>query len=387
MHLIQKYIALKKYKSTPVLFVFLIVIIGLFSSLIANDKPILLIKNQKLSFPVYSNKIYEKDKASFEIWPPIPYHSQSIDFNNMNSIGPFGNQDIESMYYTHWLGTDNLGRDLFAGLIHGSKTAVWVGSGSMLLALIIGLFFGGISGYFNNDKIRVRRSAFIAITIGIALFFTLSYSIIPWDIQKVSSIVKLLIIVGIFGGATVIGIVVFKTLNIIPYFKKQKSIPIDNYTLRLIGLLESIPLLFLIISLSALITPSYSSLILIIGISSWTNIAKFTRAEVLKIKEQNYVESSFALGMTNFQIIQKHILPNALPPIFISLAFGISSAILTEATLSFLGIGLGAENVSWGSILAGARSDYQAWWLVLFPGTLLFLTIYFLNQIGERLGK
>ena len=152
----------------------------------------------------------------------------------------------------------------------------------------------------------------------------------------------------------------------------------------MIELFESIPLLFLVICLAAIVPSSYLGLIFIIGSSSWTSIAKFTRAEVLKIKEENYVESSLALGLNHFQILRKHILPNAFPPILISLWFGIASAILVESTLSFIGIGLSAEHVSWGSILTGSRADLSAWWLVLFPGLLLFFTIYNLNKLSEK---
>jgi peptide/nickel transport system permease protein len=387
MNIREKYKTFFGYKSSSILFVFVLVQVGILSSLIANDKPLLSIQNQEISFPIFSKKIYKPNSANFEIWPPIPYHSQTIDFNNMNSIGPFESQVIDGLYYRHWLGTDELGRDLLAGLIHGCKTAVIVGFGAMLIALIIGISLGGIAGYFKNDKLKIKRADYYILFISISLFLIYTASIIPWDLQNSNLLVNLLLLVGILIGLTFLGKVLSKVFTHFHLLQDKRQIPLDNVIIRLIELLESIPLLFLIISLSAILNPSYSSLMLVIGISSWTRIAKFTRAEVLKIKEQNYIESSIALGLNNSQIIRNHILPNALPAIFISLAFGVASAILAEATLSFLGIGLGAETVSWGSILANSRSDYQSWWLVLFPGILLFFTVYSLNQIGERLSK
>lgn len=387
MGLKQIYHKIEGYKSVSIYFVIVLVFIGFFSSTIANNKPILVIGEEGLSSPIMSNKTYISNSNDFEIWPLIPYHSQSLDFKNMNSVGPFNSQEIESLYYRHWLGTDELGRDLFAGLIHGCKTAVLIGFGSMLVALLLGLFLGGIAGYYKNDQLQTNKANFISISLACILFIILSTSIIPWKIEDLSFF-KICSYLGvIFGICSIIRYALTLSLIRLSYFRTKKTIPVDQYVMRLIELLESIPLLFLIISLSAIFTPSYSSLLIVIGLSSWTSIAKFTRAEVLKIKEQNYIESSLALGLSNSRIIQKHILPNALPPIFISLAFGIASAILIEATLSFLGIGLGAQHVSWGSILANARSDYQSWWLVIFPGILLFFTIYSLNQIGEKFGK
>ena len=387
MRLKNIYRTFRKHSSASTTFILSILLLGLLSSIIANDKPILSINKQGISIPIASSNSYHSNSNDFEVWPLIPYNSQSLDFNNMNTVGPFDKQEVESTYFRHWLGTDELGRDLLAGLIHGCKTAVLIGFGSMCIALILGLFLGGIAGYFQNNRFILSLAKVVSITIGSAIFFILCASLIPWEINSSSSALKMVLIFGIILFCILFIYLMNLILNQFSYFKKSKAISIDNYVMRVIELLESIPLMFLIISLSALFTASHYSIILIIGISSWTAIAKFTRAEVLKIKEQNYVESSLALGLSNIQIIRKHILPNALPPIFISLAFGIASAILIEATLSFLGIGLGAENVSWGSILSGARSDYQSWWLVVFPGLLLFFTIYSLNQIGEKLSK
>lgn len=381
------YRTFKKPRFTSSNFITGIILLGLLSSVIANDKPVLAISKQGIVIPILSNNSYDVSSDNFEIWPLIPYSPQSLDFNNMNSVGPFEKQELESTYHRHWLGTDELGRDLLAGLIHGCKTAVLVGFGSMIIALLLGLFLGGIAGYFQNDRFVLDSSKSTSIIIGSVVFSILCTSLIPWEINSLSYTPKILLVLGIALFSILLIYSMKQVLSQFEYFKKSKPIAIDNYVMQMIELLESIPLMFLIVSLSALFTPSHYSIIVIIGISSWTGIAKFTRAEVLKIKEQNYVESSLALGLSNIQIIRKHILPNALPPIFISLAFGIASAILIEATLSFLGIGLGAENVSWGSILSGARSDYQSWWLVVFPGLLLFFTVYSLNQIGEKLSK
>jgi len=151
--------------------------------------------------------------------------------------------------------------------------------------------------------------------------------------------------------------------------------------------MESLPLLFLIIAFSAILTPSITTIVILIGISSWSGIAKFARAEALVLKESNYVNHAKAIGMSNFRIIYTHILPNALSPILVSLAFGISAAILIESSLSFLGIGIQNSEASWGSLLASARQDYQSWWLAIFPGLAIFLTVYSCNKYADKLSS
>lgn len=368
-------------------FILAILVIGVLAPFLANDKPIISIQNHNISFPFFSNEKYLENTAAFEVWPLIPYHSQSLDFKNMNSVGPFEEQVVPSLYYRHWLGTDELGRDLLAGLIHGCHTAIWVGFGAMAIALIIGVFLGGIAGYFGDSTYRIHKAKWISCLAFLLLTALFIPDLIPWDWAEIPFIEK--------ATQTILFTMLFLFLSAVLYFilnrfqayKKSISIPVDLIISRCIEIMETIPLLFLIIALSAIFSPSYWSLIGIIGISSWTSIARFMRAEVLKIRQKDYVESGFALGLSNIQIMKNHVLPNALNPIYINLSFGIAAAILIEATLSFLGLGMGVEQVSWGSILASSRADYTSWWLAVYPGVLLFLTLYSLNQIGDKLSK
>ena len=115
-------------------------------------------------------------------------------------------------------------------------------------------------------------------------------------------------------------------------------------------------MLFLLVCLSAFIEPSFFTTILIISSVAWTSIAKFTRGEVIKVKNEDYIQSAKALALDNFQIVRKHILPNALGPVFVSLSFGMAAAILLEASLSFLGMGIAGEEASWGK---GGRGGHQ----------------------------
>ena len=125
---------------------------------------------------------------------------------------------------------------------------------------------------------------------------------------------------------------------------------------------------------------------LVIGFTGWTGIARLVRGEVLKQREQDYVTAAKALGAKWPRIILRHILPNTLAPVFVSATFGIASAILIESSLSFLGFGVQPPTPSWGDILSQSKDFIDiAWWLTLFPGIAIFLTIISYNLVGEGL--
>ena len=124
----------------------------------------------------------------------------------------------------------------------------------------------------------------------------------------------------------------------------------------------------------------------IIGLTSWTELSRLVRAEFLTLKQRDYIQAAKAIGVKDIKIIFKHILPNALAPIFVSATFGIAGAILLESGLSFLGLGVQPPTPSWGNILTSGK-DYitQAWWLTLMPGLAIFATVLGYNLLGDGL--
>jgi peptide/nickel transport system permease protein len=124
---------------------------------------------------------------------------------------------------------------------------------------------------------------------------------------------------------------------------------------------------------------------LIIGLTGWVGIARLTRNEFLKVRNLDYVTAAVSLGVPTPRILIRHILPNALAPVLVSVVLGIAAAILTESGLSFLGIGVPADLVTWGSILNEARSNTFAWWLAVFPGAAIFLAVVAYYLVGEGL--
>jgi peptide/nickel transport system permease protein len=182
------------------------------------------------------------------------------------------------------------------------------------------------------------------------------------------------------GIAAVIGIAVGATAG---YFGGWTDIVIS----RVIEVVMCIPTLVLILAIIAIIeTTTIWHLMAVIGITSWTGIARLTRGEFLKLKQIDYTLAAQALGAGWFRIMFRHILRNALAPILVPITFGIASAIILESALSFLGFGAAPPNPSWGTLLnAGRTTIEQTWWLVLFPGVAIFLTVLAYNLIGEGL--
>ena len=160
----------------------------------------------------------------------------------------------------------------------------------------------------------------------------------------------------------------------------------DRLALRLIETMTSFPTFFLILAIQGIIgATGFWQLILVIGLTRWTDIARLTRAEVLRVVNEEYILAARALGLSNLRILTKHVLPGAIGPAVVAATFGIADAILIESTLSFLGFGIPANIPSWGQLLTDAFYNDGAYWLAFFPGALLFLTLVSINLSGEGL--
>ncbi|MCA9025398.1 MAG: ABC transporter permease [Planctomycetaceae bacterium] len=161
---------------------------------------------------------------------------------------------------------------------------------------------------------------------------------------------------------------------------------VDTLLSRVIEVVLCIPTLVLILALLAIIEQvTIWHMMAIIGATRWTSIARLTRAEFLKLKQMDFVSAARATGVGPIRIMFRYLLPNALAPVLVPITFGIASAILIESSLSFLGFGAPPPNPSWGTLLSAGRSNYQLWWLIVFPGTAIFLAVLAYNLIGEGL--
>jgi len=397
-----------------------LVVLAVLSPVIANDKPIYCKYKGEVLFPAISfhtraeirNPDGKLDMIQYDIadwkrmelesvwWPLCAYVPHRSDLDNADYISPWGEQFFTDrsrttgpmpLKFRHWLGTNKKGEDVLSGLIHGTKISLTIGVFSMCLASFIGIFLGALAGYFGDRRLQTTRARFWLIAIGffVAYFYAflvrgttladaLSNSGFAFFAQVLLSVLIFLSVLFCFN-------LLSKLFNRVSFFNKKVFVPVDMLVSRSVEILNSLPKLILIISLSVIAKPSVWNIVLIIGFTNWTDIARLTRAEFLRTSQLDYVQAGKSLGLSEARIIFRHALPNSIAPAFIAIAFGIAGAILIESGLSFLGIGVAADTVTWGSLLSAARENFNAWWLVLFPGGAIFLTVTMYNLIGEGL--
>ncbi|MBI3501530.1 MAG: ABC transporter permease [Bacteroidetes bacterium] len=381
---------------------------ALFADFLANEKPLACKYKGEIYFPVFHsyfvdmrisqwqknllNADWKNLDYDWKIFPLIPYSPGNMDGNNVHSVSPFGEQNIFSMRFRHWLGTDELGRDILSGMIHGTRVALTVGLVSMGIAALFGILIGSLAGYFGDERLKISRATALMNILFFILAFFFGFIARSYELSDALAVsfgkfflqVLFSLLIMIF--VLLIGNIFAIPFKFIPFLGKKISVPVDILFSRFIEIMVSIPTLFLIISISAVIThPSIYIVMTIIGLTSWTGIARFIRAEMLRIRSLEYIEAAHALGYSEWRVIFRHAIPNALSPVLITIAFGIAAAILIESTLSFLGVGVSAETVTWGSLLAQARQSPSAWWLAILPGSAIFITVTIFNLIGEAL--
>ncbi len=377
-----------------------LIFVAVFADFLANEKPIYCEIDGQSYFPIFQeygvqlgvrewqpplvNADWQKLNYKRSFFPLIPYASTTQDANNWH-ISPLAKQKISSSRFRHWLGTHRVGQDVAAGLIHGTRKALLIGVLAMSIATMIGVFLGILAGYFGDEKCRISYFQIISnlLVFPLVLFYSFIKNIdnpndLPFEtmiLQNVSLFFILFILINL--------IILFlqKQFKI----KKTLRLPLDLIIMRAVEVMNSIPPLLLLLALVAVLEKSTLwHIAVLIGLMGWTSLTRFTRGEVLKIRELPYVEAAKALGFSPMRIALRHVLPNALSPLLIVLAFGMAGTILLEASLSFLGLGGGIEEVTWGKLLAQAREKPNNWWLALFPGLAIFLTVMIFNFLGEK---
>ncbi|HUI44604.1 MAG TPA: ABC transporter permease [Nitrospirota bacterium] len=229
-----------------------------------------------------------------------PYNPAAIDIKNI-LVGPS---------FSHILGTDDLGRDVFSRMLWGGRISLEVGFVAVGIATVIGVILGAIAGYYGG-----------------------------W---------------------------------------------VDSIIMRAVDIMLSIPTIFLVLAVIAILEPSIINIMIVIGLTGWMEPARLIRAEFISLKEREFVIAAHALGAMDVRIILKHILPNGLSPILVSATMGIGGAILVESALSFLGLGVQPPTPSWGSLLSSGKDNIEiAWWLSAFPGLAILVTVLGYNLLGE----
>jgi len=160
----------------------------------------------------------------------------------------------------------------------------------------------------------------------------------------------------------------------------------DMLAMRLVDVMLSIPSFFLILAVIAVLGPSIVNIMVVIGLTSWMGVARLVRAEFLRLREMDFVHATRVAGMPWMRVAFRHMLPNALPPVWVNATLGIAGAIMLESGLSFLGLGVQPPTASWGNMLTGGKDTIAfAWWISVFPGLLILVTVLSLNIVGEWL--
>lgn len=210
------------------------------------------------------------------------------------------------------LGTDDLGRDVFARMLQGSFVSLSIGFVAVSIELVIGLLLGGLAGFY--------------------------------------------------GGR------------------------VDALIMRFTDVMLCFPTFFLILTVVALLPPSIWNIMVVIGATSWMGTCRFVRAELMALREQDFVRAARALGLSDARVIFRHMIPNAIAPVLVSATLAVASAILTESALSYLGFGVQPPNASWGNILSDGRTFlFDAPWLFVIPGAAILVVVLAFNLVGEGL--
>jgi peptide/nickel transport system permease protein len=161
---------------------------------------------------------------------------------------------------------------------------------------------------------------------------------------------------------------------------------IDNFLMRLIDTLLCFPQVFLLLILAAFITPTLVSIALIIGLTSWMSVARIIRGQILQFRESDFVQAATNLGASDFRIMFKEILPNAMAPVLVAATLQVAYAILSESYISYLGFGIQPPLASWGNMLTNAQSYFDTVpWLMIIPGLMITLTVISFNFLGDGL--
>lgn len=161
---------------------------------------------------------------------------------------------------------------------------------------------------------------------------------------------------------------------------------VDGLLMRITDIFLCIPTFLLILMVIAFVGPSIVNIMVVIGLTSWTDVARLVRGEILALKEREFIQATRVIGMSDSRIILRHLLPNAIGPVLVVATLGIGGAILVESALSYLGLGVQPPTPSWGNMLEEGKEHLtDAWWLITFPGLAIFLTVLGYNLLGEGL--
>ena len=276
-------------------------------------------------------------------------------------------------------GTDDLGRDIFSRMLQGAWVSLTVGFVAVGISVLIGILMGGISGYFGQNPVRIKHILW-ALLLSLACGLLLAGAIIPGGILLLLAAAFVLLSLRREKGPVGHPARGWRRLL------QSETISIDTLIMRVVDIMLCFPVFFLILTVVALLPASMYNIMIVIGLTNWMGTTRFVRAELLSLREQDFVTAAKALGVDDWRIIFRHMIPNAMAPVLVSATLGIAGAIYTEAALSFLGFGVPPPHATWGNILSdGKLFIFDAPWLTFIPGVAILIVVLAFNLFGEGL--
>jgi peptide/nickel transport system permease protein len=288
----------------------------------------------------------------------------------------------------NWLGTDQLGRDLFWYLLASAKTAWMLTFPPLVGATIIGLLIGSASAYFAKKPLRIRFTTLLFILFTSISILTLAYIYVKWVVPSPMGATSFwLLAIG------VLLLIVCGYLWTRQYLSSKVAsrftmdVPVDDLLQRVMDLWTTFPKLLLLLLLSTLSAPSLWSMGIWILVTYWVLPARLTRAQALKIRNEPFFEAGRALGLPNVRLLLLYLWPSMKGSLITNFCFNASGLLGIGSTLAFIGIGIPADVPSWGKMLALSRYSLESWWLLVFPAILLVGSILSLQTIGAHYSK
>ncbi len=317
---------------TGLLILSVLTAVALLGPCLAGGRPLLLISSAGIESPALRRslsltpwetpapRVPEARAGGWALLPPVRHEPLAIDLDAI----------LSPPSAAHWLGSDELGRDVFARLIHGARSSLLVAAIATAVSLLLGIPIGAAAGY---------SGAWWGLILSRLIEASLSFP----------SLVLLLLLTALtVGGGATPGVA----------GRPEGGV---SWSLLMVGCA--------------------------VGIARWGVIARYMRGEVLRLKQTDMADSARAAGAAPLRVVSRHLVPAGLSPVIISAAFGAGTAVVAEASLSFLGMGVQPPAPTWGQMIASAAEHGGHWWMLLFPGAMVALTVAAFNLVGESLRR
>lgn len=363
----------KRNKITGILIGGLLAIFVFFPGWLAGDNPLVYRSDDgRIQWNIFqvndleSSRIFAEEQVL--VRPFIPFHPVRANLDEGRLLPPISRGESGKI---HWLGTDHLGRDVLSGLIWGAGTSLSVGLGSVVVSFLIAVYLAGLAAYY-GDK---RWFASIWQLLGMCCILVFALFAVQW---------------WYLGAKFAAMVLVFITIVIIAFVIKRPTkgftVPMVTIVSGFVNVFDALPAL--IIAMVFFLTfggIGIVNLSLLIGVLKVPSFYRIARAEIIRVREKPYVLSAILSRKSRSTIIWREIMPNISSPLLAHAVYSIASVIVIESTISFLNIGgVNSGYISWGKQLSLSRNYIGEWWLVVFPGLCIFITIIGLRYFASQ---